>query len=159
MEKAFQVDHLDVERLMASWRWLCPDDVTLVTRSVFGDLFLRNKAGEILWLDVTLGELTKIAGSDSALRDLLQIVENREKWLGESDARSAAENGLNPNADQCIGFATPLIAAESGYAGNAYVTDLYDHVGFLGDFHKQISGLPDGTKIRLVVKPRVDPST
>jgi len=92
MEKAFQVDHLDVERLMASWRWLCPDDVTLVARSVFGDLFLRNKAGEILWLDVTLGELTKkIAGSDSALRDLLQIVENREKWLGERCPISSRE--------------------------------------------------------------------
>jgi hypothetical protein len=35
---------------------------------------------------------------------------------------------------------------------NVYVADLYEQVSFLGDLNRQISKLPDGTKVRLHVK-------
>lgn len=151
MENAFQIDHLDVDRLLAEWRWLCSDAVRLVARNDFGDLFLQNAAGRVQWLDVAGGKLTEVADSVSHFRQLLRDSENREKWLAETDARMAAERGLKPSVNQCIGFATPLIFAESGYADNAYVADLYDHVGFLGDLHRQVSALPDGAKVKLRV--------
>lgn len=152
MENAFQVAHLNVERLMADWRWICPQPVRLVARSVFGDLFLRTNEGKVLWLNVTLGKLTEVAESVRQFRELLESAAIREKWFAESDAKAAAENGLKPDANQCIGYATPLIFAESRYAGNAYVADLYDHIGFLGDLHKQVSTLPDGAKVELRVR-------
>jgi hypothetical protein len=60
--------------------------------------------------------------------------------------------GLIPDVGQCIGFKTPLVFAESSDPDNAYITDIYDHVSFLGDLHLQISGLPEGTKVRIHVK-------
>lgn len=155
MENAFQVDHLNVDRLLADWRWLCSQPVALVARSVFGDLFLSTNDGKVLWLNAMLGKLTEVAESVTQFRELLESADTREKWFAESDAKAAAENGLKPDANQCIGYATPLIFAESGYAGNAYVADLYDQIGFLGNLHKQVSTLPDGAKIKLRVSSTI----
>jgi hypothetical protein len=63
-----------------------------------------------------------------------------------------AAKGLRPTTDQCIGFSVPLVFAEAGSSDTAFVIDIYDHVSFLGDLHRQISNLPDGAKVRLNVK-------
>jgi hypothetical protein len=60
----FDVADLDVDRLLADWRWLCPEQMTLVARNAFGDLFLCNEAGNIFWLDCAIEKLTKVAGSE-----------------------------------------------------------------------------------------------
>lgn len=70
MEHWFVVDHLDVERLLADWRWLCPKRMTLVARNAFADLFLRDESGEIFRLDVAVGKLTKVADSEPQFREL-----------------------------------------------------------------------------------------
>jgi len=44
------------------------------------------------------------------------------------------------------------VFSDGGRSDTPYVTDLYDHVSFLGDLNRQISSLPDGTKVRLQVK-------
>ena len=152
MHNPFEVDHLDVDRLLADWRWLCPEPVSLLARSAFGDLFLRGPSGKVLWLDLANGKLTEVAGSVSEFRELLEDVRNREEWLAEADAKIAGDRGLKPDTNQCIGFATPLVFAESGVANNPYVADIYDHVGFLGDLHRQLATLPDGAKVKLRVK-------
>ena len=152
MADPFQVDHLDADRLLADWRWLCPQPVTLVARNIFADLFLRNVHGKVLWLDVANGKVTQIADSVDEFRELLNYPINRENWLAETDARAAAERGLTPDLNQCIGFSTPLVFAESSVANKPYVADLYDHVGFLGDLHKPLSTLPNGAKVKLRVE-------
>jgi hypothetical protein len=156
VKEALEADHLEVDRLLAEWRWLCTHRVTLLARSVFGDLFLQDDQGKVKWLDVTLGTLTEVAESVEQFHELVEDAEKREEWFGETDARAAAENGLRPDENQCIGYATPLIFAESGCASNACIADLYDHIGFLGDLHRDISTLPDGTKVKLRVSGSKD---
>ncbi len=152
MEHRFAVDHLDIERLLAGWRWLCPESMTLVARNAFADLFLRDHAGRLFKLDMAIGKLIKVADSEAQFRELAKTPEKREEWFAESDERAAEARGLKPNADQCIGFSVPPMFAESGSSNTPFVIDIYDHVGFLGDLHRQVSALPDGTKIRLQVR-------
>jgi len=57
MENWFGVDHLDVERLLARWRWLCSKPMALIARNAYADLFLRDESGEIYELDVAVGKL------------------------------------------------------------------------------------------------------
>jgi hypothetical protein len=61
MEQWFLVDHLDVERLLAGWRWLCPGKMTLVARNAFANLFLRDESDKLFRLDVAVGKLTQVA--------------------------------------------------------------------------------------------------
>ena len=153
MKGWFAVDHLDVERLLTDWRWLCPEGMTLIARNAFADLFLRDQAGKVFQLDVAVGKLTQLADFEAQFIALAKTHEKRQEWFAEPDEQAIASRGLSPNANQCIGFSVPLVFAEGGSADTPYVVDIYDHVGFLGDMHRQISTLPDGTKVRLRVKP------
>jgi hypothetical protein len=152
MERWFAVEHLDVERLLAEWRWLCPGRMTLAARNAFADLFLRNESGQVFRLEVGVARLRKVADSEPEFRDLAQTGKNREEWFAEADEKMAAGQGLTPNADQCIGFSVPLVLAGSGTPNPPYIADLYEHVSMLGDVNRQIAHLPDGTNVRLQVK-------
>ena len=146
----FAVDHLDVERLLAEWRWLCPNPMSLIARNAFGDLFLRDQTGQIHRLNVAVGELRKVADSETQFKEL--ATSKREEWFAESDEVAAAAKGLKPNVTQCIGFNVPLVLRSSSTSpNNPYVVDLYEHVAFLGDINQQIGTLPDGAKVRLVI--------
>jgi hypothetical protein len=146
------VDDLDCERLLAEWRWLCPQKVTLINRNTFGDLFLRDEEGKVLWLDIASGKLSQIANSESCFLALSEDAGKLEEWFAESDERDAAERGLIPGPSQCIGFSVPLVFAESISGNIPYIADIYDYLGFLGDLHKQVATTPDGTKVKLIIK-------
>jgi hypothetical protein len=156
----FAVQHLDVDRLLRDWRWLYPNLATLVARSVWGDLFLLGSNGQILWLDVQVGEFRTVAENIEMFRESVSNEELQEPWFATHDERKAAEDGLKPGPDECIAFAIPLVFAESGYRGNGYISDIYETVSFLGDLHRQIRALPDGSQVRLVIgkPPEKNPS-
>jgi hypothetical protein len=151
MEKYFLVGHLNLDRLLSEWRWLCPQPMTLVARSAFGDLFLSGEAGKIFKLDIAIGQMKEVAGSEAEFRGLAATKEKRDEWFAESSEFAAAKLGLKPNHEQCIAFKTPIVFAEAGTPDNAYVGTLYEQVSFLGDLNRQLSQLPDGSKVQLRV--------
>ena len=151
----FDVDGLDVVRLLAEWRWLCPEQMTLVARNAFGDLFLRDALGKVFWLDCAVGKFTEIADSEIRFREFANSPEKRQEWFTEAEEHSAAARGFVPNVNQCIGFSTPLIFAESGSGNKMYIVDIYEHASFLGDLNQQMSDCPDGSKVKLHVKSRL----
>lgn len=151
----FAVDHLDVERLLGGWRWLCPNPMSLVARNAFGDLFLRDQEGQIHQLDVAIGKLQKVADSEAHFKALATT--KREEWFAESREVAAAAKGLKPNFTQCIGFSVPLVFRSNPTSPNKpYIVDLYEHVAFLGDINHQIAMLPDGAKVRLVIGKKAE---
>ena len=147
LEKWLQVDGLDVERLLSDWRWLCPSQVSLLARNLFGELFLEDKCGAVFWLNTTVGKLSKVAQSKSEFLELAET--KRQEWFVEQEALAYANRGLIPSSSQCIGFGVPAVFAEGGTPSTAFVADIYEHVSFLGDLHQQMSTLPDGSKVRL----------
>jgi hypothetical protein len=149
MKDYFLVEHLSLERLLEEWRWLCPQTVVLIARNAFGDLYLRDEFGKILKLDVAIGQIKEVAESEAEFRRLAAMKEKREEWFAESDELAALRQGLKPGVGQCVGFKTPVVFAESGTPNNAYVADLYEYLSFLGELHRQISQLPEGSKVRL----------
>jgi hypothetical protein len=152
VEHYFLVEHLDVDRLLVEWRWLCPQPVVLVARSAFGDLFLRDEAGKIFKLDISIGQMQEIAACEAEFREWASRKEKREEWFAERLELAAAKRGLSPNVDQCIAFKVPLIFAENGGPQNAYLGGLYEQVAFLGDLNRQLSQVPDGTKVQFRIQ-------
>ena len=159
MAQWFLVDDLDVGQLLSEWRWLCPQRMTLVARTAFGDLFLRDEAGAIFWLNTAVGKLNKVANSEAKFREETQTSEKRSRWFAEADFQACSRPGLNPTSSQCIGFSVPIVFAESGSSNTPYIADLYEYVSFLGDLNRQISESPDGSKVRLGVQPPNSPSS
>lgn len=159
MGRVFDIDQLDVNRLLEQWRWLCGESVTLVARNGFGDLFLRTDGGRVLQLNMADGTLSQIAESESSFEDSLKHGTKRELWFADKQLEAFAERGLRLNDPQCIGFKMPVVFAESAnLPNNAYVADLYEQVSFLGDLHRQIADTPNRAKVRLKVgQPPFDP--
>jgi len=153
MEKWFEVAGLETERLLAEWRWLCPSRLSLVARNVFGELFLQDETGSVFWLNTTTGKLNRISNSHSEFLELAETAEKQREWFVEKEAMNYAQLGLVPGSTQCIGFGVPAVFAEGGTPATAYIADIYEHVSFLGDLHRQIATLPDGSKVRHRVNP------
>jgi len=156
MSQEREIEALDQDRLLSTWRWLCPQPLTIIDRNAFGDLFLCDNSGRVHKLDVGVGSFLPVAESEFEFRELAEKPERREEWFAEKSAQSASERGITPGLGQCIGFNIPTVFAQGGGLDSAYVADIYDVVGFLGDLHHQIADLPDGSKVKLVVRP--DPS-
>ena len=153
MDQTGHNDTLDSERLLREWRWRCPQSLTVIQRNVLGDLFLRDEAGRVHMLNVGFGDFILIAESVFEFTELAKTPERHEEWFAEREASAAAVRGLVPGPGQCIGFYPPVVSAECDGLNSAYVTDLYDNVGWLGDMHRQIAALPDGANVRIVVQP------
>jgi len=154
VEKWFYVDGLEIERLLSDWRWLCPEQMSLLARNVFGELFLQNEAGAVFWLDTTIGKLNKVAATKAEFLKMAKTSKKRQEWFVEQEATAYANRGLIPSSSECIGFGVPAVFAEGGTAETAFVADLYEHISFLGDLHQQLSTLRDGSKVRLRIGPK-----
>jgi hypothetical protein len=63
VQKGFKVADLEIERLLSDWRWLCPAQMSLLAKNLFGELFLMDETGAVLWLNTTVGKLSKVADS------------------------------------------------------------------------------------------------
>jgi hypothetical protein len=81
MDEWFLVDHLDIERLLSEWKWLCPSEMTLVARTAFGDLFLRDDGGAVFWLNTAVGKLARVADSGREFREMVNHPRNEPSGL------------------------------------------------------------------------------
>ena len=154
VEKWFYVEGLEIERLLSDWRWLCPEQMSLLARNVFGELFLQSEAGAVLWLNTTTGKLNKVAATKAEFLEMAETSQKRQEWFVEQEATAYANRGLIPSSSQCIGFGVPAVFVEGGTTETAFVADLYEHISFLGDLHQQLSTLRDGSKVRLRIGPK-----
>jgi hypothetical protein len=159
VEKWLGADDLEIERLLSDWRWLCPAKMSLLAKNLFGELFLTDETGVVLWLNTTVGKLSKVANSGAEFLELANTSRKRQEWFVEQEVVVYADRGLVPSSSQCIGFGVPAVFAEGGTPETAYVADIYEYVSFLGDLHQQLLASPDGSKVRLHVdsKPSSTP--
>jgi hypothetical protein len=98
MEKWFEVDGLETERLLAEWQWLCPSRFSFVARNVFGELFLQDDTGSVFWLNTTTGKLNKVSNTHSEFLEMAKTAEKRREWFVENEATTYARLGLVPGA-------------------------------------------------------------
>ena len=159
LKEWLRVDGIEVERLLSGWRWLCPAQMSLLARNVFRELFLQDEAGSVLWLNTTVGKLSKVANSKVEFLEMAETGQKRREWFVEQEAVAYANRGLVPNSSQCIGFGVPAVFDEGGTPDTAFIADIYEHISFLGDLHQQIATLPDGSKVRLRVGPKPPPKS
>jgi hypothetical protein len=153
MEKWFEVNGLETERLLFEWQWLFTGRMCLVAKNVFGDLFLRDDTGTVFWLNATVGRFDRVADSEREFREIAVTTEKRKEWFAEPEMLAYRKRGMSPGTSQCIGFSVPAVFREGGTPETAYVANLYDYVSFLGGLHRQLSALPNGSRVQLRVNP------
>jgi hypothetical protein len=126
---------------LADWSWLRNmDALEIVGTTCLGDVILRDSLDDELILDVGAGEL----------RPYDAYEQNLVKNLGNLIARME-ESGLKLEAGKCYGL-KPHAIFQKYDPDNMYVATMAEYVSYMGWFHGEVKDLPDGAKVRLVVK-------
>jgi Domain of unknown function (DUF1851) len=133
-------------RALDSWGWIGIGDKSPVFTSPFGDVFFRSHDG-FWWLDTLEATLTRLWANAEELKTALNTPEGQDRFLLAGLAASAERQGITPAAAQVYGFKfAPILGGKIGI-DNIEVIDFVVSVNILGQLHKQVRGLPPGTRI------------
>ena len=138
--------------LFSDWGSLVPHSFTLWLVNRFGDAFLALDDGSIHMLDVGGGSFKRVADSRDHFASLLDVEDNADNWLMIPLVDACVAAGMTLGAHQCYGYQHPPLLGGQYTVENFEPTDLSVHYGFLASIFEQTKDLPDGTRVRVVVK-------
>ena len=137
----------DDSSLLEEWRWLIPNDSEAMLPTACGDVFLHLPDGSIAFLDTYKGSCATVASNyeewKAMLNDRLQL----EAWFRGGLIGDLLEAGLTRQPGQCFSPLVPQILSGSWEPSNFDACDLLIHLSMLGQIHRQVKDLPEGTKI------------
>ena len=144
------VEGLPFDELLADWSWLVAGKFTPVMMTAFGDLFLRDEAGQIHFLDLMAGEFKTVTSSQAEFEQDCEDREKRRVWfLGFLLTELRRLRGPLVTGE-CYSCKVPLALGGELEEDNFERMDLRVHYSVLGQLHRQTKHLPPGTQINQV---------
>jgi hypothetical protein len=138
---------VDLEGLLAEWRWLVDESYHPVVISALGDLILRHDAGRIFWLNAGWGSLNEVAPSVEEFKQRMVQLENAQQWFSPTLVGDLITQRSRLQPGKCFSFKIPPVLGGEISVDNFEPTDLQVHFSILGQIHRQVKDLPAGTKI------------
>ncbi len=150
---AFQPDPDTARDAAAAWAWLVPPPWTQVLCSMIGGIFLEKPDGTVHWLDTGTGMIEPVAGTRAEFEAALASSPDRvEEWFLPGLVERLHAAGKRPADGQCFGFTILPIFREGGFeSGNMRVVPVREQLLGTAEIHRQLSALPDGTRVRFKV--------
>jgi hypothetical protein len=115
--------------------------------TAFGDLFLRDDAGHVHFLDLMAGEFTQVATSQEEFDRLCDVRGQRRTWFIGILAVELRKLHGDLAAGECYGCKVPLSLGGKLDADNFARTDLRAHYSVLGRLHQQTKHMRAGANI------------
>lgn len=143
----------DWPALLAEWNRLLPEgELTVWLMNLYGDLFLVYEDGSVHMLDVGRGSVERLAESRDDFLRKLDEDSNANDWLMIPLVERLNEAGRTLSAGRCYSFITPPVLGGQYTVENTSTLSVAEHFGFYAFIHREIRDLPDGAKVKLVVK-------
>lgn len=145
----FNTDSSD--RLTESWTWLIGTDKKVLLISAIGDMFLTDNSNKVYWLDVGSGKLKLVADRIQDFDEKLKNIEQVNEWFMidlTTDLRLSDKKLKNGQVYSY--YKLPIIGGDYT-VDNFAPLSIEEHFRYLGEIHKQIKDLPDGTKVEIKV--------
>jgi hypothetical protein len=140
--------------LLTSWGPLLPESFTIWLVNRIGDVFAVFDDDSVNILDVGRGTLERVADNRDDFATKIDLDDNLNGWLMTDLVDRCMAAGLTLSPNQCYGFRVPPMLGGDYCVENISPTDLSVHYSFLADICLQAKDLPDGTRVRVVVKNR-----
>ncbi len=137
----------DWAAMLADWNWLLPADFSIWLVNRLGDLFIVLDDGTVYMLDVGAGKFEKLADSQDDFIAKIDEGDNASDWLMIPLVDHCVETGLELSDGQVYSYRTPPILGGEYAVENIEVADLAVHFSVLGQIHRQVKDLPDGTSV------------
>jgi Domain of unknown function (DUF1851) len=140
-----------VAQLRESWAWLLGEPFAPVLFSAIGDVFFERASGDVWWLNVGIGEITRVADSIDQFRQLL-ATERADEWFMPDLVEQLHAAGKVPEEGQCYSYAILPIFEEGKYeVWNLKPVSAKDHFCSTAHVVIQTRSLPDGEKVKLKI--------
>jgi hypothetical protein len=137
----------DVDEALERWRWLVPQVVTPLILTAFGDLFLVDPSGAVLFLDTAAGECHEVAASVEEWESKLRKPELLEQWFMPGFLSELRETGAYLSQGECYSATHWIILGGTFSVENWQPTHWRVHFHGLGQIHEQVKDLPARTRI------------
>jgi hypothetical protein len=139
------------EKLTKNWTWLIGTDKKVLLVSTIGDMFLADNNNRVYWLDVGGGEFNLVADTIEDFETRLKDIEQVNEWF-MIDLTTELKNSEKKLKDgQLYSYYKLPIIGGNYTVDNFAPLSIEEHFGYLGDLHKQIKDLPDGTKVEIKI--------
>lgn len=150
----YLIDHEDFDwaNLLQHRKRLLPDEFTIWMMNRFGDLFLVFNDDSVHLLDVSNGNIEKLADSRDEFCNKINEGNNANIWLMISLVDELVEKGKILSKGQCYSYIQlPILGGEYS-TENVTVKEIGFHYAALDGIHEAIKDIPDGTKIKFSVQ-------
>jgi hypothetical protein len=140
--------HLKRDSILSDWHWLIGKNRLPILITSFGEPFVQDKKDySIYFLSVNNAELTRVADTFEQFKERLNDDDFLTKYfpLNAVGELRLAGNVLGKN--QVYSCKLPLILGGEFTPENIEICDMEVHFSILGQIHKQVKDLPEGTKI------------
>jgi hypothetical protein len=128
----------DVKSLLTEWSWLAPQSDTPLYISVFGDWVFGNPSGSLWVLSVLEGTYEQVANDSAEYNTLNKSSEWLDKIFIAGWLPIAAENGLSPSKNECLGWKVhPLIGGKFKLE-NLQIFSMLVYQSLMGQLHRQL---------------------
>jgi hypothetical protein len=142
----------DWSELLSDWSTVLPSSFTVWLVNRFGDLFVVFADGSVHMLDMGIGAIKRVTEDRDHFAKLLDTGDNANNWFMIPLVDKCVAAGLCLENDQCYGYKVPPILGGDYSVENTFPIGLSEYFLFLADIHQQTKSIPDGTRIKIVVK-------
>lgn len=148
----FTPDERALAALESHWGAFLPPGATLLRCSWLGDAFVATPAGPVYWLNTGTAECTQIAESVAEFEQALAMPSS-DSWLLPALLQALRAEGKSAAEGECYTYAILPIFAEGKYEPwNFRPVPAWEHFEVTASLHHQVTDLPDGTRVRVVIK-------
>lgn len=144
---------LDVDEALECWRWLVPGHVRPLVMTAFGDLFLVEEDGGILFLDTIAGTCSRVAKSVADWETDIRNPERLDDWFMPGFVEALRNAGQCLSQGECYDAIHWICLGGDWSVQNFRPTNWSVHFAASGQIHEQVKDLPDGTEITKINYP------
>lgn len=146
-----EFDNDTSDRLTENWTWLIGTNKKVLLVSIIGDMFLTDNNKRVYWLDVGGGEFKLVADTIRDFEERLKDIEQVNEWFMIDLVTELRQSEKKLKHGQVYSYYKLPIIGGDYTADNFAPLSIEEHFVYLGDIHKQIKDLPDGTKVKIKV--------
>jgi len=138
--RALKIDagKYETSSLLAEWGWLVPKNQTPLFISAFGDWVFGHPDGSLWLLSVLEGTYQRIAQNSTEYNTLNKSREWLEKTFIAGWQVIAAEHGLEPGKDECLGWKLHPLLGGKFETANLQIFSMAVYQSLMGQLHRQL---------------------
>lgn len=135
---AILCDQVDWKPLLVHWQWRIPNDHVPILLGAFGDWIFAAPDGSIWALCLLESDYRQVAGSTTEFDQAKLVPEKLEEWFKADWVVIAAEHGMVPSGDECLGWDIHPRIGGPFSVNNISVYSLRVYQTIMGQLHRQI---------------------